>query len=56
MQIHRMYRGTTASFSKAQEELASGVMHNQHVQNAAATAVNQAARQSFNSAASGLRY
>lgn len=56
VKIHRMYRGTTASFAKAQEELASGVMKNQHVQNAAATAVSQASNQSFNSAASELRY
>lgn len=56
VKIHRMYRGTTASFAKAQEELATGVMKNQHVQSAATTAVSQAARQSFNSAASGLRY
>ncbi|XP_035215571.1 secretory carrier-associated membrane protein 1-like isoform X3 [Stegodyphus dumicola] len=56
VKIHRMYRGTTASFAKAQEELASGVMRNPHVQNAAATAATQAAQQTFNSAASGLRY
>lgn len=56
VKIHRMYRGTTASFAKAQEELASGVMRNPHVQNAAATAVTQAAQQTFNQAASGLRY
>lgn len=55
-QIHRIYRGTTASFAKAKEELASGVLKNQHVQNAAANAASEAARQSFNSAASGLRY
>ncbi|XP_054712878.1 secretory carrier-associated membrane protein 1-like isoform X2 [Uloborus diversus] len=54
--IHRMYRGTTASFAKAQEELATGVMRNPHVQNAATTAVTQAAQQSFNTSASGLRY
>ncbi|XP_071035420.1 secretory carrier-associated membrane protein 1 isoform X2 [Parasteatoda tepidariorum] len=56
VKIHRMYRGTTASFAKAQEELASGVMRNQHVQNAAAAAVTQTVRQGFNSGASGLRY
>ncbi|GIY03648.1 secretory carrier-associated membrane protein 1 [Caerostris darwini] len=56
VKIHRMYRGTTASFAKAQEELASGVMRNPHVQNAAATAATSAAQQTFNQAASGLRY
>lgn len=56
VKIHRMYRGTTASFAKAQEELATGVMRNPQVQTAAATAVTQAAQQTFNQAASGLRY
>ena len=42
--MHRIYRGTGASFAKAQQEFATGVMTNKNVQNAAATAATAAAR------------
>lgn len=56
VKIHRMYRSTGASFAKAQEEFTSGVLRNEHVQNAAATAVAGAARQAVNQTISGNRY
>ncbi|XP_054710404.1 secretory carrier-associated membrane protein 1-like isoform X2 [Uloborus diversus] len=53
VKIHRIYRGTDHSFAKAQAEFATGVLGNQHVQNAAANAVAGAARQSLNQQFSG---
>lgn len=52
VKIHRMYRTTGASLAKAQEELATGVMSNQH----AATAVTRTVQQNINPSAAGLRY
>jgi len=43
IKVHRLYRGTGASFAKAQAEFSSGIMSNQHVQNAAANAATAAA-------------
>jgi len=42
-----MYRTTSASFEKAQQEFATGVMSNKTVQTAAATAATRAAQESF---------
>lgn len=39
-----MYRSTGASFERAQAELATNVMSNKNVQNAAATVVTESAR------------
>ena len=44
-QVHAMYRTTGASFEKAQQEFATGVMSNKNVQTAAAKAASQAASQ-----------
>lgn len=41
--IHRLYRGTGASMSKAKSEFARDVMKNQHVQTAATSFVKEAA-------------
>lgn len=56
LKVHRLYRSTGASFAKAQQEFTSGVLRNEHVQQAAATAVSGAAQQAMNQAASGNRY
>uniref|UniRef100_T1IWS0 Secretory carrier-associated membrane protein n=1 Tax=Strigamia maritima TaxID=126957 RepID=T1IWS0_STRMM len=45
LKVHRLYRNTGASFAKAQQEFASGVLRNEHVQNAAANAASTAVRQ-----------
>ncbi|KAG8010523.1 Secretory carrier-associated membrane protein 1, partial [Nibea albiflora] len=45
--VHAMYRTTGASFERAQQEFATGVMSNKTVRTAAATAATQAAQQSF---------
>ncbi|XP_061657794.1 secretory carrier-associated membrane protein 1-like isoform X2 [Syngnathoides biaculeatus] len=45
--VHAMYRTTGASFQKAQQELAAGVMSNKTVQTAAATAGSKAAQGAF---------
>lgn len=42
-----MYRGTGASFEKAQRELATNVMSNKNVQNAATTVITESARNAF---------
>ncbi|XP_075242140.1 secretory carrier-associated membrane protein 2-like isoform X2 [Convolutriloba macropyga] len=46
--VHALYRTTDASFSKAQAEFSTGVMSNQHVQKATATAATAAAKNAFN--------
>ncbi|CAF0712782.1 unnamed protein product [Brachionus calyciflorus] len=53
IKIHRLYRNTGASFEKAQAELASNVMSNKNVQNAAATVVTETARSAMNQKAPG---
>ncbi|XP_029300733.1 secretory carrier-associated membrane protein 1-like isoform X2 [Cottoperca gobio] len=45
--VHAMYRTTDASFAKAQQEFATGVMSNKTVQTAAATATTRAAQGAF---------
>ncbi|XP_025076620.1 secretory carrier-associated membrane protein 1-like isoform X2 [Pomacea canaliculata] len=44
VKVHRIYRSTGASFQKAQQEFAQGVMRNETVQTAAADAAASAAR------------
>lgn len=46
-QVHSMYRTTGASFEKAQQEFATGVLSNKTVQTAAANAASQAAQGAF---------
>lgn len=50
-QVHGLYRTTGASFEKAQQEFATGVMANKTVQtaaaNAASSAANNAAQNAF---------
>ena len=46
-QIHSMYRQTGASFQKAQAEFATGVMSNQTVRQAAASATTGVAQGAF---------
>ena len=48
-----MYRTTGASFEKAQQEFATGVMANKTVQTAAASAASTAATSAANNAARG---
>nr|XP_057920075.1 secretory carrier-associated membrane protein 1-like isoform X3 [Doryrhamphus excisus] len=45
--VHAMYRTTGASFQKAQQEFATGVMSNKTVQTAAANATSRAAQGAF---------
>uniref|UniRef100_A0A8C9VBD4 Secretory carrier-associated membrane protein n=1 Tax=Scleropages formosus TaxID=113540 RepID=A0A8C9VBD4_SCLFO len=45
--VHALYRTTGASFEKAQQEFATGVMSNKTVQTAAANAASSAARGAF---------
>ncbi|OQR78903.1 secretory carrier-associated membrane protein-like [Tropilaelaps mercedesae] len=56
MRVHALYRGTTASFQRAQAEFASGILRNEHVQQAAANVAAEAARQTVQSNLSGSRY
>ncbi|XP_076305049.1 secretory carrier-associated membrane protein 1-like [Tachypleus tridentatus] len=53
LKVHRIYRNTGASFAKAQQEFAQGVLHNEHVQSAAAGAAQTAINQSYGG---GVRY
>lgn len=46
-QVHMLYRTTGASFEKAQQEFATGVMSNKTVQTAAANAASTAAQGAF---------
>ncbi|OXA62943.1 Secretory carrier-associated membrane protein 1 [Folsomia candida] len=52
MRVHKIYRSTGASFAKAQQEFASGVIRNEHVQGAAAGIASEAIRQQFRGATS----
>lgn len=45
--VHAMYRTTGASFEKAQQEFATGVLSNKNVQTAATKAASQAAQEAF---------
>jgi len=57
IRVHRIYRSTGASFAKAQQEFASGVMRNEHVQGAATNIASEAIRAQMSSATnSGPRY
>lgn len=47
LKIHKMYRNTGASFAKAQQEFATGVLRNEHVQNVATNAAAGAVRQTM---------
>lgn len=47
--VHRIYRSTGASFAKAQVEFTQGVMRNEHVQGATASAASSMVRNQFNS-------
>lgn len=47
-QIHSIYRSSGASMAKAQAEFATEFMRNQHVQQAASSAVNSAVSSQFN--------
>ena len=56
LQIHSLYRGTGASFQKAQSEFTSGVLRNESVRNAGAQMAANAAQGAMSSAASDNRY
>jgi len=56
LQVHRIYRSTGASFAKAQQEFAHGVMGNQAIQRAAGNFAATAARSSVEQTWSGSRY
>ncbi|XP_076364704.1 secretory carrier-associated membrane protein 1-like isoform X2 [Tachypleus tridentatus] len=47
MKVHGIYRNTDASFAKAQQEFAQGVLRNEHVQTAAIGAAQTAISQSY---------
>ncbi|XP_064652249.1 secretory carrier-associated membrane protein 1-like isoform X2 [Lineus longissimus] len=53
LMVHRIYRSTGASFAKAQQEFAQGVMKNEGVQNAAGNMAAGAARNAFTGTGSG---
>ena len=52
IQVHRIYRSTGASFAKAQQEFATGVMKNEAVQSGVASAASSAAQGAVRGAAS----
>jgi len=52
IRVHKVYRSSGASFAKAQQEFASGVMRSEQVQGAAAAAASEAIRQQFRGATS----
>lgn len=52
VQVHRIYRSTGASFSKAQQEFATGVMRNEAVQQGVSSAAQTAAQGAVRGAAS----
>ena len=56
LQIHSLYRGTGASFQKAQSEFTSGVLRNESVRNAGAQMAANAAQGAMSGAASDNRY
>lgn len=47
IKVHRIYRSTGASFSKAQQEFSQGVMRNRTVQETTANIASSAAQQAF---------
>jgi hypothetical protein len=53
IKVHRLYRGTGASFDKARQEFSHGVMSDRGVQQATAAAATAAASHAVNQAASG---
>ena len=55
-QVHRIYRSTGASFAKAQQEFAQGVMSNKTVQKTAADVGAAAARGAVQSQYTDNRY
>lgn len=55
LQVHGLYRTTGASFEKAQQEFATGVMSNKTVQTAAANAASTAATSAAQNAFKGNR-
>jgi len=52
LRVHKIYRSSGASFAKAQQEFASGVIRNEHVQGAATSIASEAIRQQFRGATS----
>ncbi|KAL4227926.1 Secretory carrier-associated membrane protein 2 [Mactra antiquata] len=52
IKVHRIYRSTGASFAKAQQEFATGVMKNEAVQSGVANAASSAAQGAVRGAAS----
>jgi len=53
IKVHRLYRSTGASFQKAQQEFATGVMRNDNVQSFAGQAAAAGARQAMSTGAGG---
>jgi len=53
VRVHKIYRSTGASFAKAQQEFATGVIRNEHVQGAATNIASEALRAQINNMGSG---